>query len=241
MNILFPLLIILALLLVVMLLRTLRLRKGAVDVELIADEEINAEAIAKRLSEAIRIKTISTVGMTDEERKPLLDMHEWISKTYPLTNQKLERRIINRFSLLYKWPGADDKLLPVLLNAHMDVVPVAEDTRADWSVEPFGGLIKDGKVWGRGALDMKNQLVAILETIESLLAEGYTPKRTIYLAFGHDEEISGFEGSKYIVDDLKSRGVQFAAVLDEGGLLTKGILDGVEDPVGTASIVDFVT
>jgi carboxypeptidase PM20D1 len=140
--------------------------------------------------------------------------------------------------LLYKWKGTDDHLKPVLFNAHLDVVPVAEDTRSDWSVDPFKGEIKGGFIWGRGTLDMKNQLIAILDSVEDLLKEGYSPKRTIYLAFGHDEEISGLEGSKLIVEDLKNRGVQFAAVLDEGGLLTKGIIGGINEPVGALGMTE---
>jgi len=238
MAIFIALLIIILLLTVVMLLRTLRLRKGQPAVEPIAQEEIDANAAAKRLSEAIQIQTISTVGMSDEDREPLLAMHEWIEKTYPYITSKLDREVVNGYSLLYRWPGTEGKLLPVLLNAHLDVVPVADDTRSDWTVEPFGGEIRDGRVWGRGALDMKNQLVAILDTVEGLLAEGYTPKRTIYLAFGHDEEISGFEGSKVMVEELKARGIQFAAVLDEGGLLTKGVLEGVDEPVGMLGMTE---
>ncbi|MCD6356122.1 MAG: M20/M25/M40 family metallo-hydrolase [Anaerolineaceae bacterium] len=202
MNLLIPLLVPILFLIAFMLLRTLRLRQRPARVEPVAVEEVDEIAIAHHLSEAIQIPTVSTVGMKDADRKPLLAMHEWIKKTYPLTSKNMERLVVNGFSLLYIWKGTDEKLKPVLFNAHLDVVPVAEDTRSDWQVDPFGGEIKDGSVWGRGTLDMKNQLVALLESSEALLKEGYRPKRTIYLAFGHDEEISGFEGSQLIVEKL---------------------------------------
>ena len=71
-----------------------------------------------------------------------------------------------------------------------------------------------------------------------MLKEGYTPKRTIYLAFGHDEEIMGFYGAKKILDQLKSKGVKLAAVLDEGSMLTQEMLDGIDGPVGLVGITE---
>lgn len=214
-----------------MLLNTLALRKAPEDAPPAEKPPVNGAKASRRLAEAIRIKTVSIRGTTDEARSVFLDMHAWIDQAYPLIAQRLEKTPLNQFSLLYKWPGSDSALSPVLFNAHLDVVPVDGKTLDEWDFDPFGGEISSGFIWGRGALDMKSILVALLESAETLLESGFSPKRTIYLAFGHDEEISGFEGSLKIVEYLKSRGSKLAAVLDEGGMLTLGSLTDADTPV----------
>lgn len=214
-----------------MLIRTLQLQRLPSDVEPAENIQVDMDAVSRHLSEAIQIRTISKPVMTDEDRAPFLLMHEWIEKTYPLIAGKLTRIPINRFSLLYQWQGSDPKLKPVLLNAHMDVVPVDEKTIGEWKVDPFGGGISGGFVWGRGTLDMKGIMIGLLESAEGLIKSGYEPKRTIYLTFGHDEEISGFQGSLKIMDYLKSKGIHLAAVLDEAGMLTLGSLTNADTPV----------
>jgi carboxypeptidase PM20D1 len=214
-----------------MLLRTLSLQKIPADAAPAEKPQVDREKVSRHLSEAIQVKTISKPVMTEEDRTVFLEMHTWIEKAYPMLTQKLERISINTYSLLYKWQGSEPKLKPVLLNAHMDVVPVDEKTRNEWKYEPFGGEIRDGFVWGRGTLDMKGIMVGLLESAEKLLESGYEPKRTIYLTFGHDEEISGFQGSLKIMEYLKSKGVQLASVLDEGGMLTLGSLTDTDTPV----------
>lgn len=238
MNILIALLVSIIFFIAFLLFRTLRFRDRLTAVEPIPAISIHESQIAHHLSEVIQIQSISKVDAADVDQQPFIEIREWIEKTFPMLTSKLERTMINKYSLLFKWKGTENKLDPVLFNAHMDVVPVDEETLDEWSSAPFNGEIKDGYVWGRGTLDMKNQLVALLETVEGLLKEGYTPKRTIYLAFGHDEEISGFHGSKKIVEQLKSQGVKFAAVMDEGGMLTQGMLDGVDEPVGLVGITE---
>jgi carboxypeptidase PM20D1 len=92
-----------------------------------------------------------------------------------------------------------------MLLAHQDVVPVAPGTEGDWQVEPFAGLVKDGFVWGRGSWDDKGNLMSQLEAVEMLLASGYQPARTVYLAYGADEEVSGARGAAKIAALLKER------------------------------------
>lgn len=214
-----------------MLFRTLELHHMPEEVEPAPKTLIDSALVSRHLSQAIQIKTISKAEMFEDDCKPFLELHAWISKTFPLINEKLSRTVINDFSLLYTWAGSDSRLKPALLNAHMDVVPVDEVTRKEWKTDPFGGEIREGFVWGRGALDMKGIMVSLLESVEALLNEGYQPQRTIYLAFGHDEEIMGFKGSMKIVEYLKAKGVQLAAVLDEGGIMSLGSLSGVNSPI----------
>jgi carboxypeptidase PM20D1 len=238
MNIIIALLVILIFFIALLLFRTLRFRDRSTSAEPISSKSIHETQIAHHLSEAVQIQTISKVNAADVDQQPFIEIRDWIEKTFPLLGSELERTIINKYSLLFKWKGTENKLNPVLFNAHLDVVPVDEETLDEWNCGPFSGEIKGGYVWGRGTQDMKNQLIAILETVEGLLKEGYTPKRTIYLSFGHDEEISGFHGAKLIGEQLKLNGVKLAAVLDEGGMLTQGMMVGVDEPVGLIGITE---
>jgi len=111
-------------------------------------------------------------------------------------------------------------------------------TEQQWEHDAYSGDIADGYIWGRGSLDDKIMILAILEAVEMQLKEGFQPIRTIYLVFGQDEEVMGPEGVKQIVEVLKSRGInEVALVLDEGLPLTVGLFPGVSAPIaliGTA-------
>ncbi len=230
MNILLIALALLVFLIAFMLVRTFRLSKFPEPVSVIEKPALEQKEISQHLSQLIQIKSISLEEITEADPKPFLDVHQWIEKTYPLLSSHLKREKINTCSLLYTWQGTDPTLSPVLFNAHLDVVPVEESTLPAWKVNPFEGVIREGFVWGRGAIDMKSQAIGLLEAVENLIQNGFSPKRTIYLAFGHDEEVMGFNGSQKIVEHLKNRGVQLAALLDEGGLISAGSIPGVNDP-----------
>ena len=134
--------------------------------------------------------------------------------------------------------GSDPSLEPVVLMGHQDVVPVVPGTEKQWEHGPFSGDIAGGYIWGRGSLDDKITVLAVLEAVEMQLKKGFKPKRTIYLAFGQDEEVGGPEGMGNLVAVLKSRGVdKVAFVLDEGVPLTTGLFPGIKGPlalIGTA-------
>lgn len=238
MTILYILAAILILLLAVLLIRTTGLSKKSGSVSSIEKPAIDQEEVSRHLSQLIQFKSVSIEGLSNVDPKPFLDIHAWIEKTYPLLSSNLKKTTINESSLLYTWPGKDPKLSPVLFNAHLDVVPVEENTLPSWKVEPFSGTIKNGFIWGRGALDMKCQVIGLLDAIERLLKAGFTPKRTIYLAFGHDEEVMGFQGSKKIVEYLRKQGINLAAMLDEGGFVSKGLLPGIETPFALIGIAE---
>jgi carboxypeptidase PM20D1 len=122
--------------------------------------------------------------------------------------------------------------------AHQDVVPIAPGSEAKWQVQPFAGEQRDGFVWGRGAWDDKGNLIAQMEAVEMLLASGFQPRQTIYLANGHDEEIAGLRGAVEIVKLLQERKVRLDFVIDEGLLITDGILPGVARPVALIGIAE---
>jgi hypothetical protein len=125
----------------------------------------------------------------------------------------------------------------------MDVVPVEPGTEDEWQQEPFGGRISDGYIWGRGAIDNKSAVLGTLEAVEMLLADGFRPTRTVYLAYGHDEEVGGTNGARAIAALLESRGVALDMVLDEGGVIGDGVLPGITAPVALVGIAEkgFVT
>jgi carboxypeptidase PM20D1 len=176
---------------------------------------INASTASVRLGEAIRFRTVSLVQET-EDRAQFEQFQAWMQQRYPAFHRAVRREVIGELSLLYTWEGSDPAQPPLLLLAHQDVVPVPDDTRAAWRVDPFGGVIRDDAVWGRGSIDDKGSLVAILEAAEFLAAQGKQPRRTILFAFGHDEEIGGDNGAVRIAAALAERGVRAWFVLDEG-------------------------
>lgn len=221
-----------------LLFNTLRLIHAPAQVEVLELPQVDGERAAKHLSEAVRIPTVSKRVMTEEDLKPFKELHASLEHAYPAVFATLEKRVINGHSLLLRWKGQNTKLQPVLFFAHMDVVPVDEARIQDWHHKPFGGEIADGNIWGRGAMDMKGQLVGILEAVETLLAEGYAPQRTFYLAFGHDEEIMGFKGAVKIVEHLKNEGITLAAMMDEGGSIMQGTIPGVTVPVALVGIAE---
>ena len=120
--------------------------------------------------------------------------------------------------------------------AHMDVVPI--DNYEDWENPPFSGNVDNEYVWGRGALDDKSSLIAILESIEYLLDLGFSPNRDIYFAIGHDEENSGIKGNAIIADSLALEGVYFDMVIDEGSIITDGIIPNLDKPVAIVGIAE---
>jgi carboxypeptidase PM20D1 len=143
----------------------------------------------------------------------------------------LHRQLISDYTLLFTWKGTTPDLPPIVLMAHQDVVPVEEASLGEWQQPPFDGKIADGYLWGRGTLDIKCQLVTILEAVEDLLKTGYEPKRTIYLAFGHDEENGGNRGTRAVVEWMQQNDIRPAVVLDEGGMILEKLLPGVSVPV----------
>jgi carboxypeptidase PM20D1 len=194
------------------------------------------DAAAQRLAAALRIPTVSHDAGGAPAGPALAALREHLATSFPRTHQALARELVGGDSLLYTWRGARPELPPVLLMAHLDVVPV-EDVSA-WTHPPFAGVIEGGFVWGRGAIDDKQGVLGILEACELLLAEGFTPARTVHLAFGHDEEASGRLGAARIAALLRQRGVRLAMVLDEGGFYTTGLMPGVEAPVAMVGVAE---
>ena len=208
------------------------------DVEPASPINIDSHAAASRLADAVRIKTVSYSIDTSVEGNAMRAFHANLETSFPEVHAALKRETVNAYSLLYTWEGSDPTLKPILISAHIDVVPVEPGTEDDWNYPPFSGEIADGFIWGRGTLDMKQSILGALEAIEILLAEGFSPERTIYLAFGHDEEIGGRNGAAAIAELLVDRGVQLEFVLDEGSVIADGIIPGVKRPAAIIGLTE---
>lgn len=193
---------------------------------------------AESLSMAVQYQTISFQEPAEVDRSVFLAFHDFLARRYPLVHQRLKKETVNGLGLLYTWEGREAQSRPVLLCAHMDVVPIAPGTMENWTYPPFSGQVADGFVWGRGTMDDKGSLIAILEAVESLLAEGYQPARTIYLAFGQDEEVGGEQGAVRIAELLAGRGVKAEYVLDEGGVILDGKALGITKPLAAVGIAE---
>nr|WP_300144074.1 M20/M25/M40 family metallo-hydrolase [Propionicimonas sp.] len=211
----------------------------------VVDSATARPGIEERLAALVRIPTVSAEWDVTGSR-PFEDLIGLLAELYPLVHEHLACERIGELGLVYSWGGppsaepgvvstsstsgspessAEPGVDAVVLMAHYDVVPVTGQ-EAEWTVPPFEGRIADGYVWGRGALDDKGALCVLLEAVENLLAEGWTPPRPVLLCFGPDEEVHGAT-AKLIAQTLRDRGVRPWLVLDEGGAITEVPFPGV--------------
>ena len=201
------------------------------------------DGAAERLAGSLRIRTISSEDPAAFDPDVFGTLHQYLQTAFPRVHAQLRRETVGTHSLLYTWQGSDSSLSPILLIGHLDVVPVEAGTEEKWQQDPFGGRIVDGFIWGRGAIDNKSAVLGTLEAVEVLLVEGFRPVRTVYLAYGHDEEVGGVTGAREIAALLKARGVELEMVLDEGGVIGEGVLPGISEPIALVGIAEkgFVT
>lgn len=212
----------------------------AVDYGVKQKEKVDVDRAAKHLSKAIQFRTVSNPDPSKVDWNEFERFHAFLDEAYPLIAEKLEKEKVSDASLIYRWKGKDSSLKPIALLSHQDVVPVSSGTEQDWEFPAFDGVIDGGYVWGRGALDMKNHLVCVMEAVETLLEEGFEPERDVYLLFGHDEEVVASEcgGAKTIMETLKARNIELDSIVDEGGAILpvdiKGVLQGRLCGIGIA-------
>jgi len=198
--------------------------------------EIEGQSVAERLGLAVQYKTIADLDQSKIDGNSFLGLHRLFKTLYPQVHSQLKVETVNEFSLLYTWEGKNTDLKPIMLISHLDVVPADESEGNGWTYPPFSGEIADGFVWGRGTLDIKNGVIGIFEAVEYLLKHDFQPERTVYLGFGHDEEVGGKNGAAAIAALLESRGVELGSLLDEGGAVIEGFMPDVDTPVGAIGI-----
>ncbi|KAA9353726.1 M20 family peptidase [Larkinella humicola] len=230
------LLIGLAVLLLVLLVNTLRFSsKQLSDVPPAASVSVGDSAV-NRLVAALRLRTVS---YSDESLTDTTQFDQFLSllqQSFPRIHQQLKRETFNQYGLLYEWKGKNPALKPVLLTGHYDVVPVIQGTQKMWKRPPFDGLLEGGFLYGRGTLDDKSSVMAQLEAVEGLLATGFQPERTIMLAYGQDEEVTGFRGAQTMAAELERRKITLEYVLDEGGVIKTDGIPGLPRPVALIGI-----
>lgn len=216
---------------------TLRLTSRQIAVRPAPPLALERDAVAARLAGALKFRTISDAASADTNADEFVRMQAYLRQAFPRLHAALKLEMVGH-SMLFTWPGSDPRAKPVMWLAHQDVVPVAPGTEANWRQPPFDGVVKDGFVWGRGSWDDKGSLVAQMEAVEMLLAAGYQPRATLYLGYGADEEVGGRRGAVQIAKLLKSRGISMDYILDEGMLVTQGIMAGVSRPVALIGVAE---
>lgn len=174
---------------------------------------------AKQLSCLIQMETISCDHQTDKTK--FYQFHELLRDTFPNIFRVCQFEEFHG-SLLMRWPGQSSDS-PILLMNHHDVV----EAPGSWKYPPFSGTIADRKIWGRGTLDTKGGLWAMLRAADELAETNYLPKHDIYFVSACNEETDG-AGAEEISGVLKSRGIRFSMVLDEGGMI-------MHEPIGGAN------
>jgi carboxypeptidase PM20D1 len=197
------------------------------------------EDIIQKFAHSIVFSTISYENKKDMIYDKFLMFHKYLENNFPLLHKTLKKTVVNEFSLVYEWPGTYLNLKPILLMGHQDVVPVENGTETlKWDVDPFAGEIKDGYIIGRGTMDQKLAVLGTMEAVEHLIKRSFRPTRTVYLAFGHDEEIGGQEGAKHVARMFQERGISFEFILDEGLPVLKDVVPGVQSHVALVGVAE---
>ena len=187
---------------------------------------------AADLSEMVKIPTVSK--KQEEEYPDFLRFQQKLQELFPRFFAASECHDVSG-NILRRIPGTDPKRGALLLMGHQDVVPAAGQT--GWTVDPFSGEIRDGCVWGRGAMDCKSTVCCELEAIEALLREGFTFREDLWFFSARNEENSG-GGSDAAAAYLKKKGIRLNVVIDEGGAVVDGMFPGMKAPISGIGVVE---
>ncbi len=186
----------------------------------------------EKLRRLVRVPTVSHDDEAAIDRAVFDELVSGLAEAFPVLHERLTLHRIREHSLLFHWEGASDAD-PVVLMAHLDVVPI--DESAPWQHPPFAAEVHDGVIWGRGTLDDKGSLVGICVAVERLLEQGFTPARDVWLSFGASEETSGPDAAA-AVEELARREVTPWFVLDEGGAIASEAFPGVDTPLAVIGV-----
>lgn len=186
----------------------------------------NFARYVENLSGGLQFATISNTDYAATDFTPFVQFRDYVKEVYPLVFKNADYTLVNDHAMLVKWPGRRSDLKPILFNAHYDVVPPEQQDL--WHYGPFSGTVADGRIYGRGALDMKGMLFSLLSAAENLMASEFVPDRDVYFAFGHDEEVGAAQGSSMIAKYLQDQGVTLDAAFDEGGMIALAKMGGNE-------------
>ena len=225
------LLALILILLGVAVLRTLTLNPPAPAVcdTVMTDEE--CAIAAQKLGSMVRVPCVSK--REDEDLTEFYNLHAVLEAQFPLLHQHLEKEVLNG-TLLYRWKGSDSSKKPIMLMGHQDVVPASDE---GWRVPAYSGIVIDGNLYGRGALDCKSTMYVEMQAVEELLAEGFVPPCDVYLTYSINEETGG-DGAAAVVRHLKEKGITFAIVMDEGGAVIEAPVAGMDRPYAVIGITE---
>ncbi|MFA0815194.1 MAG: M20/M25/M40 family metallo-hydrolase [Anaerofustis sp.] len=196
------------------------------------------EDAIRNMAKAVTFRTVSQPPEQPQDFAEFEKFRAFLKEAFPLVHEKFSLELINGQSMIYTLKGSDEGLLPILFLGHCDVVPVDETTLSQWEKPPFSGEIANGNLYGRGTLDDKNMLITIMQAAENLLKEGFSPKRGITFAFGHDEELGGADGALKMAKHFESQGLRFEAVYDEGGIAITDAIKGVKSPLALIGVAE---
>ncbi|MFD0309083.1 M20/M25/M40 family metallo-hydrolase [Streptomyces sp. NPDC127119] len=160
-----------------------------------AVDEQALDEVVRFTSDLIRIDTTNRGGGDCQER-PAAEYAAALLAEAGLEPTLLERTK-GRTNVVARLEGTDPSADALLVHGHLDVVPAQAE---DWSVHPFSGEVRDGVVWGRGAVDMKNMDAMILAVVRQWARAGVRPRRDLVIAFTADEEASAEDGSGFLAD-----------------------------------------
>lgn len=192
--------------------------------------------LPEKLSRLVRFRTVSFYDQAEEDEEAFTGLKRELALLFPLVHERMTKAEPSDRSLLYAWKGKNADLAPVILCAHFDVVP-AQDL-SGWKHDPFSGDILDGEIWGRGTQDIKVLMASMLESAEKLIGKGFVPERTIYFAFGGDEEVGGQRGAAAIAAHLAAAGVKASFLVDEGGPISVGMLSFAARPLALVGVAE---
>ncbi len=219
--------------LAVIILRALAFKPKS-DVKVVEGEEkFDSDRAADNLCRLVRCKTVSYRDRSLEDDAEFEKLINMLPELYPHVFKTCEFSQLPDRALLFRWAGKSEKA-PAVMMAHYDVVPVNEDM---WDVPAFEGIIKDGRIWGRGTLDTKVTFNGVLFAADHLIAEGFVPEHDIYFAFSGGEEVNG-KGAVNIVDYFEKNGIEPSMVVDEGGAVVENVFPGVKTPCGLIGIAE---
>ena len=194
-------------------------------------ENLELKIAEEKLGAMIRIPTVSKHEY--EDLSQFYRFHAELERLFPLIHEKLSKTVLSG-TLLYHWTGKDKEKLPVLFMGHQDVVPASDE---GWSVPAYSGVVKDGNLYGRGAMDCKGTMYVQLQAVEELLEEGFVPPCDVYLEYSINEETGG-DGAAAAMRYLRDKGIRFALVMDEGGAVIDEAIPGMDKPYAVIGITE---
>ncbi|MQA84078.1 MAG: M20/M25/M40 family metallo-hydrolase [Streptosporangiales bacterium] len=176
---------------------------------------------------------LDTTNFGDAESRGEREAAEYVAAL--LADARLEPQVLEsadrRANVVCQVPGSDPDAAGLLVHGHLDVVPA---DAAGWTVPPFSGEVRDGEVWGRGAIDMKHLIASTLTVVRNWSRRGLRPRRDLVLAFVADEEDGGRYGAHWLVDEHPDLLTGVTEAIGEGGGYTVYLPDGSRVyPLGT--------